>query len=332
MSEQYADFYCGKDVLITGGLGFIGSTLAHVLLPLGAKVTLVDSLIPQYGGNPANIAGIEDQVLVNIADVRDQYGMNHLVKGRDVIFNLAGTLSHIDSMLDPYTDLEINCRAQLSILEACRHNNPEVVILFAGTRGQYGRACRLPVDESHPMDPIDVNGVNNMAGEAYHLLYHRYYGIRAVSLRLTNTYGPRHQMHHSRQGIINWFVRLALEGKPIPMFGDGSQVRDANFVDDVVQAFLLAGCTDQAYGKVFNLGGLGPCPLMRIAELIAQLAGSPVVEPTDYPGERRGLEIGDYRADWSRAAQILGWQPTVELRDGLERTVEYYRTHRDLYW
>ncbi|MDE3077619.1 MAG: NAD-dependent epimerase/dehydratase family protein, partial [Chloroflexota bacterium] len=231
--------YAGHRILITGGLGFIGSTLAQRLVALGAKVTLVDSLIPQYGGNLFNIAGFEDKVTVNISDVRDQYGMNYLVRNQDFMFNLAGTLSHIDSMQDPFTDLEINCRSQLSILESCRHNNPEIRIVFAGTRGQYGRAQYAPVDERHPMKPTDVNGINNVAGESYHLLYSEAYGIRATSLRVTNTYGPRHQMRHSRQGVINWFIRQALDGQEITLYGDGKQIRDTNFVDDVVEAFLL---------------------------------------------------------------------------------------------
>jgi UDP-glucose 4-epimerase len=222
----------GKKVMITGGLGFIGSTLAYRLVEYGAKVVLVDSLIPEYGGNLFNIHGLENKLTVNISDVRDQSSMDNLVQGQDYIFNLAGTLSHTDSMKDPFTDLQINCVAQLSILESCRKYNPQVKILFAGTRGQYGKADYLPVDEKHLMHPTDVNGINNMAGEWYHILYNNVYGIRACSLRLTNTFGPRHQMKHHRQGIINWFVRQLIEGQKIKIFGTGTQIRDTNFVDD----------------------------------------------------------------------------------------------------
>lgn len=323
--------YENKRILITGGLGFIGSSLARRLVDFGAQVTLVDSLIPDYGGNLFNIHGIEDRVTVNIADVRDQYSMNYLVKNRDLMFNLAGTLSHIDSMRDPYTDLEVNCKSQLSILESCRQNNREIKIIFAGTRGQYGRAQYLPVDEKHPLQPTDVNGINNNAGEAYHILYNQVYGIRAVSLRLTNTFGPRHQMHHHRQGIINWFVRLAIEGKEITIYGDGKQVRDTNYIDDVVNAFLLAGVSEDADGEVFNLGG-EPVNLLQIVELITKLAGSPGYHCIPYPEDAKAIEIGDYIADRSKARRVIEWEPVVKLEDGMARTIEYYRKNRLHYW
>lgn len=322
--------FAGKRVLITGGLGFIGSNIARRLAQHDAQVLLVDSLIPEYGGNLYNIAGIEDRVTVNISDVRDQFAMNHLVKGHDVMFNLAGTLSHTDSMADPFTDLEINCRSQLSILESCRHHNPDIKIVFAGTRGQYGRARYLPVDENHPLHPTDVNGINNNAGEAYHLLYNQVYGIRATSLRLTNTYGPRHQMHHHRQGIINWFVRLAIEGKEIPIYGDGRQVRDTNYVDDVVEALLLAALNEKADGEVFNVGG-EPANLLELAEIITELAGGSY-RTIPYPETARAIEIGDYVADSSKAQSMLAWQPRVGLREGLSRTVDFYRAEKEHYW
>jgi UDP-glucose 4-epimerase len=322
--------FAGKRVLITGGLGFIGSNIARRLAQHDARVLLVDSLIPEYGGNLYNIAGVEDRVTVNISDVRDQFAMNYLVKGHDVMFNLAGTLSHVDSMADPFTDLEINCRSQLSILESCRHHNPDIKIVFAGTRGQYGRARFLPVDENHPLHPTDVNGINNNAGEAYHLLYNQVYGIRATSLRLTNTYGPRHQMRHHRQGIINWFVRLAIEGREIPIYGDGHQVRDTNYVDDVVEALLLAALNEKADGEVFNLGG-APANLLELAEIITGLAGGSY-RTIPYPETARAIEIGDYVADSSKAQSMLGWQPRIGLQDGLSRTVDYYRAEREHYW
>lgn len=329
-SPDLASVYDGKRILITGGLGFIGSNLARRLVDYGADLLLIDSLIPEYGGNLYNIAGIEDRVTVNISDVRDQFAMNYLVQGRDLMFNLAGTLSHIDSMTDPFTDLEINCKSQLSILESCRHHNPGIKIVFAGTRGQYGRAQYQPVDEKHPLHPTDVNGINNNAGEAYHLLYNAAYGIRATSLRLTNTYGPRHQMRHHRQGIINWFVRQAIEGKEIPIYGDGTQIRDTNYVDDVVQALLLAGASDKADGEVFNLGG-DPGSLVDLARTITELAGGSF-RLVPYPESAKVIEIGDYIADSSKARDVLDWKPTVSLRDGLKLTVDYYRDHGEHYW
>ena len=326
-----AQAYAGKKVLITGGLGFIGSTLARALVEAGASVLVVDSLIPEYGGNLFNVSGIRDRIEVNIADVRDRFSMNYLVRGRDYMFNLAGTLSHVDSMRDPETDLAINCQSQLSILESCRHNNPGIKIMFAGTRGQYGRAQYLPVDEAHPMVPTDVNGINNVAGEGYHILYHKVYGIRATSLRLTNTYGPRHQMGHSRQGVINWFIRQALDSREISVFGDGSQVRDTNYVDDVVSAFLLAAASSEADGEVFNIGGQ-PASLAELVQLIVGETGSGSFKFVPFPDEAKVVEIGDYVADWSKAQRVLGWSPHVGIPDGLERTVAYYRQHRDHYW
>lgn len=328
--HEVGEFYRDRDILITGGLGFIGSSLAHALVGFGARVTLIDSLIPDYGGNLANIAGLEGRVTVNIADVRDAYSMNWLVKGRDVIFNLAGTLSHTDSMKDPFTDLQINCVSQLSILEACRKNNPTVKILFAGTRGQYGRAEYLPVDEKHPMNPTDVNGINNVAGEAYHILYNNVYGLRACSLRLTNTFGPRHQMRHHRQGIINWFVRLILEGREVSIFGDGTQVRDANYIDDVVDAFLLAGASDEVDGQVYNLGGT-PASLVEIAQTLVDLRGGSW-KLVPFPAEAKVIEIGDYIAKTDKIRDALGWTARWNLRDGLARTIEYYDTRRGAYF
>lgn len=329
--NEAAAAFQGKRVLITGGLGFIGSTLARDLALGGARILLVDSLIPQYGGNLYNIDGIEDRVTINIADVRDQYSMNYLVKGQDYMFNLAGTLSHTDSMIDPFTDLEINCRSQLSILESCRLNNRDLKIVFAGTRGQYGPAQYLPVDENHPIKPTDVNGINNHAGEAYHLLYSQVYGIRATSIRLTNTYGPRHQMQHHRQGIINWFVRLAIEGKEITIYGDGTQIRDTNYVDDAVSALMLAALRDETDGEVFNLGG-EPASVVELAGLISEAAGGAGYRCVPYPDEAKAVEVGNYIADWTKAKSRLGWQPIINLTQGLEMTVAYYRKNRQHYW
>src|SRR5437016_12773394 len=241
--------------MITGGLGFIGSNLARQLAALGADVLLVDSLIPDYGGNLFNIGGIADRVRVNIADVRQQTTMNYLVRDRAVIFNLAGQVSHIDSMRDPYTDLEINCRSQLTVLEACRNHNPDVKVVFAGTRQVYGRPDSLPVTEAHLVRPTDINGINKAAGEYYHLVYNTVFGVRACSLRLTNVYGPRQLLKHNRQGFIAWFIRLVLENNEVQVFGDGTQLRDFVYVDDVADAFLRAGASDACNGEVFNVGG-----------------------------------------------------------------------------
>ena len=320
-----------KEILITGGLGFIGSTLAHRLVGLEAKVTLVDSLIPQYGGNMFNIHGIKNKVKVNIADVRDEHSMDHLIQDKKFLFNLAGTLSHTDSMVDPYTDLEINCRAQLSILESCRKFNRDVKIVFSGTRGQYGKADYLPVDEKHSMHPTDINGINNTAGEWYHILYNNVYKIRATSLRLTNTYGPRHQMKHHKQGIINWFVRLAIEEKEINIFGDGKQIRDCNYVDDVVEALLLAAASDECNGQIYNLGGT-PANLTEIVKKITNIIGNGNYKLIPFPENSKRIEIGDYIADYSKIKKTLGWEPKVSLEKGLQNTIEYYKKYKEHYW
>ncbi len=321
-----------KKVMVTGGMGFIGSTLAHRLVDFGSDVTLVDSLLPDYGGNMFNIDGIKDKVHVNIADVRDASSMLYLVKGHDYIFNLAGTLSHIDSMTDPYTDLDINCRSQLTILEACRKNNPGLKIIFSGTRGQYGKAQYLPVDEKHPMCPTDVNGINNMAGEWYHILYNNVYGIRATSLRLTNTYGPRHQMKHSKQGFLNWFIRQALEGKKVPIYGDGGQKRDFNYVDDVVEALLLAGASDETNGEVYNIGSGVPISVLDVLKKIMKIAKNGSFELVPFPAEKKKIEVGDYCTDHSKFTAATGWKPKTGFEDGLTKTIEYYEKNKKHYW
>jgi UDP-glucose 4-epimerase len=313
--------------MITGGLGFIGSNLAHRLVALGADVLLVDSLIPDYGGNLFNIDGIADAVRVNIADIRQQSTMNYLVRGVGVIFNLAGQVSHIDSMRDPYSDLEINCRSQLTILEACRYNNPGVKVVFAGTRQVYGRPDSLPVTEQHLVRPTDVNGINKAAGEYYHLVYNNVFNVRACSLRLTNVYGPRQLIRHNRQGFIGWFVRLAIEDETIPVYGDGHQVRDFVYVDDAAEAFLHAGASDACNGEVFNVGGDEHMNHRELTTLLVEIAGSGRITYVPWPVEKKAIDIGDFYADSSKFKRVTGWTPTVRLREGLGRTVAYYRTH-----
>ena len=325
------NYFKNKKILITGGLGFIGSTLAHRLAKMEADIFLVDSLISEYGGNNFNINGIEDRVKVNIADVRDKHSMDYLVKDKDIIFNLAGTLSHIDSMNDPFTDLEINCKSQLSILESCRKNNRDVKIIFAGTRGQYGKADHLPVDEKHLMHPTDVNGINNIAGESYHILYNNIYGIRAVSLRLTNTYGPRHQMKHHKQGIINWFIRQLIEGQTVKLYGDGKQIRDINYVDDVVEALLLVACNEKTNGEVFNLGGI-PKNLIDLVETMIDVYGKGNYELIPFKDDLKKIEIGDYIANYEKVKNTVGWQPKISLEEGLRSSFDYYEKHRNHYW
>ncbi len=323
--------YAGRRVLITGGLGFIGSTLAARLVREGAFVTIVDSLIPEYGGLLANVAGIEDQVKVNISDVRDEQSMLYLVQGQDYLFNLAGQTSHMDSMADPYTDLEINSRAQLSILEACRKRSPEIKIVFASTRQIYGRPDYLPVDERHLVRPVDVNGINKTAGESYHLVYNAAYGLRTCALRLTNTYGPRMRVKDARQTFLGIWIRRVLEDDAIEVWG-GGQLRDFTYVDDAVEALIAAGLSAVIEGRALNVGGLDPpVTLAALADLVVALAGQGRYVVKEFPADRRRIDIGDYVADDSELRRVTGWRPRTDLQTGLAETIAYYRAHLDAY-
>jgi UDP-glucose 4-epimerase len=313
--------------MVTGGCGFIGSNLVRRLVDLDAHVLVVDSLIPDYGGNLFNLDGLDDRVTLNVADVRQASTMNYLVRDREIIFNLAGQVSHIDSMRDPQTDLDINCRSQLTLLEACRHNNPAVKVIYAGTRQVYGRPHHLPVDESHLVRPTDINGINKAAGEYYHLVYNSVFGIRACSLRLTNVYGPRQLIRHNRQGFIGWFIRLALEGGEIQIFGDGSQLRDFVYVDDAADAFLRAGASEACNGGVFNVGGTEPIAHRDLVTLLIDAAGAGSVRFVDWPEDKRRIDIGSFYSDSTKFTATTGWTPAVALRDGLRRTLAFYRAH-----
>jgi len=322
--------FAGKKILITGGIGFIGANLAHRLVDLGAYLTLVDSLIPQYGGNLFNIVGIENRVKVNISDVRDEHSMRYLIQGQDYLFNLAGQTSHMDSMQDPFADLEINCRAQLSILEVCRKYNPEIKIVFASTRQIYGKPDYLPVDEKHLLRPVDVNGINKMAGEWYHILYNNVYGIRACALRLTNTIGPRMRVKDARQTFLGIWIKLLSEGKPFEVWG-GDQLRDFTYVDDAVTAFLLAAASEEANGQVFNLGSDGLITLKDLADLLVELNSGGEYVVRSFPPDRKRIDIGDYYANDTLIRSTLGWKPQVSLREGLQKTLAYYKAHLEHY-
>ncbi|MGI8820793.1 MAG: NAD-dependent epimerase/dehydratase family protein [Chthoniobacterales bacterium] len=320
------EHFQGSKVLITGGIGFIGSNLAERLLELGAEITLLDSLIPDYGGNLFNLEPFRSRVQVNISDVRDTYSMRHLVQGKDYLFNLAGQTSHLDSMLNPLPDLEINCHAQLAILEACRACNPGIKIVFASTRQIYGRPERLPVDESHPLRPVDVNGINKLAGEQYHLLYSKVHGLRATALRLTNTIGRRMRIKDARQTFVGVWIRQLLEGKPIEVWG-GKQLRDFTDVDDAVEAFLLAAAHPETDGEVYNLGGREVIDLAALGQLMVEVNGRGHCEVREFPAERHAIDIGDYYGDFSKIQSQLGWTPKRTLRETIGNALDYYRAH-----
>lgn len=317
------DAFRNAAVLVTGGLGFIGSNLVRRLVGLGANVTVVDSLVPEYGGNLYNVAGLEDRIRINISDVRDEHSFKYLVRDQQYLFNLAGQTSHMDSMADPFTDLEINCRAQLSILETCRHHNPEVQLVFASTRQMYGVPDYLPVDERHLLRPVDVNGINKMAGEWYHILYNNAYGVRSCALRLTNTYGPCMRIKDARQTFLGvWILRL-LQGQPFEVWG-GDQKRDFTYIDDVVDAMLLTAQSDDVNGRVFNLGGDRPLSLRETADELIATHGSGEYKVIEFPADRKSIDIGDFYADFSSIREALGWTPQVPLTEGLRRTLDYY--------
>jgi len=315
------------NVLITGGLGFIGSNLAENLVKHGSYVTCVDSLIPEYGGNTYNVSEIKSKININIADIRDQFSMNHIVKDKDIIFNLAGQTSHLDSMEDPLTDLDINCRSQITILEACKNYNPNVKIVFASTRQIYGKPIYLPVDENHPIQPIDVNGINKFAGESYHILYHNVYGINSTVLRLTNTFGQKMRIKDSKQTFLGIWLRNVLENKPICIYGDGSQLRDLNYIDDVVNALLMVAIYSKSNGKVYNLGSEEVISLNDLAEKLIQTNGSGLIEKKQFPKKLKKIDIGNYYSNFDKITKEINWKPKFSINEGLLNTLNYYRSN-----
>jgi nucleoside-diphosphate-sugar epimerase len=321
----------GKHVLITGGLGFIGSALAHELVKFGAIVTILDSLIPEFGGNMHNIEGISSKVSLNISDMRDSTSLDVLVRDKDYIFHLAGQVSHGDSMRDPQTDLEVNCVSTMNLVESCRRYNPDVRLIYTSTRQVYGIPQSLPVSESHPVNPIDVNGINKLAGEYYHILYDKTYGLRSSVLRLTNTYGPRQQIRNNRQGFIGIFIRQALKGEKIKIFGDGNQVRDFNYIDDVVHALLLAAGNEKCYGNIYNLGSPNYYSLIQFVDILKEITGVEF-ETIPFPDDKKIIDIGDYYGDYSLFAKDTGWSPKVDLIEGITRTTDFYNRYKEEYW
>ena len=324
--------WSGKRVLITGGLGFIGSNLAIALVRRGARVALCDSMIEGYGANPENVSEIRSDVEIHATDVRDAAGVGDLVAGRDVVFHLAAQVSHVMSMSNPYPDIDINIKGTAVVLEACRARNPQALVVRSGTRGQYGPAVRLPVSEDAPSDPRGLYEISQLSAEMICRTYTRIHGIRTVPLRLTNVYGPRAQMKHSHFGVANWFVRLALEGRPIPIFGSGKILRDFLYVDDCVEALIRAAEEPAAVGEIVNVGHDRPSTFLELAQLLCELVPGAAIEFTDFTPERRAQEPGDFVSDITKIRRLLGWEPKVQLREGLSRTVDFYRERRAHYF
>lgn len=325
-------FYQNKNVVVTGGLGFLGSNLAHELVRMGASVKIIDAMLPLYGGNLFNVHEIQDQVQIHYDDIRDEKAMRTHLKNQDVVFHIANQTSHIDSMTDPFLDVDINCRGNLVFLESCRTQNPDIKIVYIGSRAQYGSVTQTPVSEDAPICPIDIYGVNKHAGELYHAVYHHVYGMRTTTLRLSNTYGPRHQMKHGKYGIQNWMIRLAIDNQKITIYGDGNQIRDFSYVDDTVEAMLIAGSREETNGQVYNVGSGIPISFRDMMQKIVNITGSGEIVMTDWPEERKRIEVGDFVTDISKIKNELGWEPKISLEEGLKRTIQFYRQYKNHYW
>ncbi|RJP29218.1 MAG: NAD-dependent epimerase/dehydratase family protein [Candidatus Omnitrophota bacterium] len=321
-----------KKILVTGGLGFIGSNLAIALVKQGARLTILDNMLKRQGGNLFNVESIKNDVEIIQSDIRDELSVNNIVKDKELIFHLAGQVSHVDSIRNPLQDLSINVEGTLVILEACRKYNKDAKILFSGTRGQYGNSVRLPVDEGHPMNPRGVYAITNLCAENLVTVYDQIHKIRSIALRITNTYGPRHQMAHDEYGVLNWFIRKAIDNEEIPVFGDGKILRDFLFIDDLVDAMIRIASEEKAYSNVFNVGSGKPTNFIELARLIVKVAGSGRVGFTEFTPERKEIEPGDYYADITKINKCIGWSPKVSLEDGIARTIEYYKRNKEYYW
>lgn len=327
-----ADKYRNKRVLITGGLGFIGSNLCIKLARLGAEVLAVDNMLPRQGGNMFNVEPVKSKIKINVSDIRNPVSMNHLVKGQDYIFHLAGQVNHVDSVKNPLQDLSINVEGTLVLMEALRKNNPDARVIFTGTRGEYGASLKLPVSENHAINPIGIYAITNFAAERVVLTYHNLHKIKSVCLRITNTYGPRHQMQHDEYGVFNWFIRKAMDNEVIPVFGDGRIIRDYLYIDDLVDALLEIAQTEKAYGEVFNIGSGIPVNFIDLARTIIKIAGTGKTDYTGFSAERKALEPGDYYADISKIKSLVNWKPKTKLEDGIKKTIAYYKKNRKHYW
>jgi len=328
----YEEAFQGKRALVTGGIGFIGSNLSARLVELGAKVTIVDNMMPRLGGNLFNVKEIMDHIQINFGDVRDEHSMDYLVKDQDFIFHLAGQVNHVDSIRNPIQDLDINCRGTLVLLESCRKYNREVKVIFSGTRGEYGASVKLPVAEDHPTNPKGIYAVTNLSAEKMVLVYDDVHKISGTCLRITNTYGPRHQMAHDEYGVLNWFIRKAIDNELIPVFGDGHILRDFLYVDDLVECFLQVAICPSAYGEVFNVGTGIPISFIDLAKKIVEVAGSGKVAFTEFTKERKEVEPGDYYTDISKVRKVVGWTPKTDLSEGLKKTIEFCRKYKKEYW
>ena len=332
--------FAGRRCVVTGGLGFIGSNVALALASAGAEVTVIDSRVARHGANPWNLvpdgdasAMADSRVTVVEADVGsiDRPDVRAAATRAEVVFNLAGQVSHVDSMDDPLFDLDVNTTSQFRFLELLRRENAAATVVYTSTRQIFGKPRYLPVDEEHPVAPVDVNGITKYATEQLHLLYHDVYGLQASAVRLTNVFGPRQRLRDDLQGFLPIFVRRALAGEPISVFGEGEQQRDCLYVDDVVECLLLAAIAPDAPGQIFNVGNDERLSLGSIADAVVHAAGAGRVEHVPWPADRDAIDIGSYFGDSSKAKRVLAWEPRTSFRDGIARTIAFYRERASWY-
>ena len=331
-ANKFEDVFRNKNVLITGGMGFIGSNLAIKLMKAGANVLITDAMIEGYGGNLFNIDPIKDKVTVNYCDIRDQSSMDYLVQNKDYIFLSAAQVCHIKSLTDPFMDIDINIKGTAVILEALRKHNQDAVVVKMGSRGQYGSVLKLPVSEDVKPEPKGIYEISLLAAEHILSSYYRIHGIKSIMLRLTNIYGPRAQMKHSRFGVANWFIRLALDNEVIPIFGDGSIKRDFLYIDDCIEAILLAATRPKAVGQVLNVGRDDPSTFFELAQIIIKELGSGEYKFKPFSPERKAQEPGDFYSDITKIECFTGWRPSTSLKEGVRKTIQYYQRHREKYW
>lgn len=332
MNPNYTDEFKGKSALITGGMGFIGSNLAIKLADMGASVTVLDAMIPDYGGNEFNLYPVHDRVRINYCDIRDESAVNYLVRDQNYVFHLAGQVCHVMSLSNPFPDIEINITGTAVLMESLRKNNPDAVVVYTGTRGQYGPSISLPVNEEAPTNPKGIYEISNLTAEKIIRVYNDVHNIRSVLLRLSNIYGPRSQMKHSRFGVCNWFVRLAMDDQTIQVFGDGSILRDFVYVDDCVDAILKAAVTEKAYGEIFNVGSDIPVSFLELVKKIVDVADRGKWQFAEFSPERKAQEPGDFYSDISKIESVVGWRPGTELEEGLAKTCDFYKRNREHYW
>jgi UDP-glucose 4-epimerase len=322
----------GKNILVTGGAGFMGSNLVIALVRAGAIVTVLDNMSPQQGGNLFNLQPVKDKITIDFSDIRDTLAVNQLVKGKDYIFHLARQTDHILSQTDPFPDIDINVRGTAILLEACKKYNPTVRLIYTGTRGQYGPAVKLPVSETAPTNPRGIYEITNLTAEKMVKVYNDVHNIRSICLRLTNIYGPRAQMKSNHYGVVNWFVRLVIDGQTIPVYGDGNLKRDFLYIDDAIEAMLRCSLTEKCYGEIINIGRDDPETFKELAEILVRVAKSGSWKFTPFSPERKAQEPGDFVSDITKIRKLTGWRPKTSLHNGLKKTIAFYRKNKTHYW